>query len=84
MPATSAKDGDVSPVLGQNWHGRKYDQSSPDARPHSQWDILAKTMTDIFAESEHPVFPAPSLLASGQLKGGRKQVGLFYGGGLQH
>ena len=47
-------------VLGQNW--------CRNTKPKGRWSIIATTMTDIFAASEHPVFAAESFLVSGQLE----------------
>ena len=59
-PAPLTKDTFVSLVLCQNWLAWRYDCSRmPDLRDDG--DILEETMTDIFAESEHPFSTAESL-----------------------
>ena len=51
--------------LGQNWCGNA---KHLDSRPQGRQDTIATTTIDIFVESEHPVFLAERILASGHLR----------------
>ena len=65
MLAVSILDIGAMSDLGWNWCGNA---KHLDSRPQGRQDTIATTTIDIFAESEHPVFLAESILASGHLR----------------